>query len=51
MKKLLLSIVALFFATLLFSIDHTNEVKEGVSQDNTIELSSDKDADMVSYKL
>ena len=44
MKKLLLSVVALMVATLLFSLDDRNEVKEGVSQDNAIEVVKDAEA-------
>lgn len=46
MKKLLLSVAALMVATLLFSLSETNEVKEGVTQDNAVELV--KDADIAS---
>ena len=38
MKKLLLSVVALMVATLLFSLDDTIDVNDGVSQDNAIEI-------------
>ncbi|MEY8848290.1 hypothetical protein AB9K26_05725 [Psychroserpens sp. XS_ASV72] len=34
MKKLLLSVAALMFATLLFSQDDTTDVNETVTQDN-----------------
>ena len=43
MKKLLLSVVALMVATLLFSQDDSNEAKEGVTQDNTVELVQEAD--------
>ena len=46
MKKLLLSVAALMVATLLFSQDDSNDVNEGVSQDNTVEVV--KDAEIVS---
>lgn len=46
MKKLLLSVAALLAATLLFSLDDMNDVKDGVGQDNPIEVA--KDADMAS---
>ncbi|MBT8273792.1 MAG: hypothetical protein KJO77_08300 [Bacteroidia bacterium] len=38
MKKLLLSVAALMVATLLFSLDDNNDVKEGVTQDNAVEM-------------
>lgn len=41
MKKLLLSVVALMAATLLFSLDDSNEVNEGVTHDNPIEVVND----------
>lgn len=41
MKKLLLSVVALMAATLLFSLDDAKDVKEGVTQDNPIEVVND----------
>lgn len=43
MKKLLLSVAALMVATLLFSQDDTDkEVKEDVSQDNSVMLVDDR---------
>ena len=36
MKKLLLSVAALMFATLLFSQDDSNDVKENLSQDDVV---------------
>ena len=36
MKKLLLSLVALMFATLLFSQDDSNDVKDDLTQDNIV---------------
>ncbi|MEH6536357.1 MAG: hypothetical protein V7719_08205 [Psychroserpens sp.] len=36
MKKLLLSVAALMFATLLFSQDDSNDVKEDLTQDNVV---------------
>jgi len=44
MKKLLLSVVALMVATLLFSLDDSSDVNEGVSQDNAIEMPKDAEA-------
>lgn len=41
MKKLLLSVAALMAATLLFSLSDSKEVKEGVTQDNPIEVVED----------
>ena len=41
MKKLLLSVAALMVATLLFSQDDTVDVKEKVSQDNSVVLVDD----------
>ncbi len=41
MKKLLLSVAALMVATLLFSLDNKNDVNDGVSQDNTVEMAKD----------
>ncbi|MBR9914298.1 MAG: hypothetical protein GYB32_05625 [Algicola sp.] len=36
MKKLLLSVAALMFATLLFSQDDSNDVKDDLTQDNVV---------------
>ena len=36
MKKLLLSVAALMFATLLFSQDDSNDVKENLKQDDVV---------------
>ncbi|WP_157588950.1 hypothetical protein [Psychroserpens burtonensis] len=36
MKKLLLSVAALMFATLLFSQDDSNDIKDDLSQDNIV---------------
>lgn len=36
MKKLLLSVAALMFATLLFSQDDTKDVSENLTQDNVV---------------
>jgi len=38
MKKLLLSVAALMFATLLFSQDDSNEVKDELTQDNVVKI-------------
>ena len=38
MKKLLLSVAALMFATLLFSQDDSNEVKDDLTQDNVVKI-------------
>ena len=38
MKKLLLSLVALMFATLLFSQDDYNDVKDDLTQDNIVKI-------------
>jgi len=46
MKKLLLSVVALMAATLLFSLNDSKDVNDGVSQDNPIEVV--KDAEIAS---
>lgn len=43
MKKLLLSVMALMVATLLFSQGESNETKEGVTQDNPVELVQEAD--------
>ena len=36
MKKLLLSVAALMFATLLFSQDDSNDVNDDLTQDNVV---------------
>ncbi|MFT4612204.1 MAG: hypothetical protein ACJA1H_002562 [Glaciecola sp.] len=36
MKKLLLSLAALMFATLLFSQDDSNDVKDDLTQENIV---------------
>ncbi|SDS11645.1 hypothetical protein SAMN04515667_1446 [Formosa sp. Hel1_31_208] len=36
MKKLLLSVAALMFATLLFSQDDSNDVKDNLTQDDVV---------------
>ena len=43
MKKLLLSVAALMAATLLFSLNNKNDVKDEVGQDNPIEVTEDAD--------
>ncbi|WP_299226605.1 hypothetical protein [uncultured Psychroserpens sp.] len=40
MKKLLLSVAALMFATLLFSQDDSTEVNENLTQDDVIKTES-----------
>ena len=43
MKKLLLSVAALVFATLLFSLGDSSDDKKGVSQDNPTVVVNDVD--------
>ncbi|MFT5848563.1 hypothetical protein [Psychroserpens sp.] len=40
MKKLLLSLVALMFATLLFSQDDSSDVKDELTQENIVKVQS-----------
>lgn len=41
MKKLLLSLVALMFATFLFSQDETNDSKDELTQEISVKIESD----------
>jgi hypothetical protein len=43
MKKLLMSVAALVFATLLFSLEDSSDDKKEVSQDNPIVVVNDVD--------
>ena len=38
MKKLLLSVAALLLATVLLSLDDSNNVKENITQDNSLKV-------------
>lgn len=37
MRKLLLSVIALIIATVMISLNQSNDVKENLSQENTLE--------------
>jgi len=37
MRKLLLSVIALIIATVMISLNQSNDVKEDLSQENTLE--------------